>query len=562
MGLFDFLKKSGSNEDQYWEFDPANHFRPKINKADYFKLSDFDLGWLILEPITAFVNGSEQQKGKSLSYGQKALNYWWYVDGQVTNGGFVQFYFNGYGKYVQTVLKGLEHIGDFEMADLIRKADAIYKQNEKLIAKARKKDLFDSDLYEQLDDLSHLDNQYYQLHGKTMKHIEKYIKANPAEICVDENGDEFDIHFSGEYKTFYPDKQVKEIFNIKDGLVEGVFKSYFENGKLQETIHFINGLQTGEKEEYFEDGNLRYTAKLNDNSNQFEHRTYFENGSPKSLEYKSIPDNERIGLYKEWYDNGQLSKTGTYISAFERDKDWLEYYQDGSKKLKAEFKDGTFLIHDFWNEHGEHLLIDGTGLYINEYSYSEDVIGREEQEYKNYKRDGKQHSYRNGQLSLYQEMKDGKEDGLIRSYYNNGNVQRETIYQNGESVSSQVFPKSENPVGKVTFQYLMNDQWLLDKDLPTANTYPVCVNEQEIALNIKMPKAFADPDNHHLEGSTCLWLSVDKAGRVRKVDFKSAYMTNGQEFMAVADKMRFRPAMKDGVEVASYMYVIANFNVE
>lgn len=146
MGLFDFLKKSGSNEDQYWEFDKVNHFRPKINRADYFKLSDFDFGLLILEPITAFVNGKEDQKGNSLSYAQKALYYWWYVDGQVTNGGFVQFYFNGYGKYVQTAFKGLEHIGDSEMADLIRRADLIYKQNEKVIARARKKDLFGSDL--------------------------------------------------------------------------------------------------------------------------------------------------------------------------------------------------------------------------------------------------------------------------------------------------------------------------------------------------------------------------------------------------------------------------------
>jgi antitoxin component YwqK of YwqJK toxin-antitoxin module len=278
--------------------------------------------------------------------------------------------------------------------------------------------------------------------------------------------------------------------------------------------------------------------------------------------YKSIPNNERIGLYQEWYDNGQLSKSGIYLSTFQRDKNWLEYYQDGSQKLKAEFRDGTFLIHDFWTEQGEHLLTDGTGLYINEYSYLEDVINREEQEYKNYKRDGKQHSYQNGLLTSYQEMKDGKEHGISRNYYKNGNVQWETVYQNGESVSSQVFPKSENPVGKVTFKYLMNDQWLLDQNLPTADTYPVCLNEREIALNIKMPKAFADPNNHNLEGSTCLWLTIDKAGRVRKVDFKSAYMTNGQEFMAVADKMKFRPAMKDGVEVASFIYVIANFNVE
>ena len=109
------------------------------------------------------------------------------------------------------------------------------------------------------------------------------------------------------------------------------------------------------------------------------------------------------------------------------------------------------MIHDFWNEHGEHLLIAGTGLYINEYSYSEGVIGREEQEYKNYKRDGKQHSYRNGELTLYQEMKDGKEDGITRSYYNNGNVQRETSIKTVKVYLAKCFQNPKIPLERSHF---------------------------------------------------------------------------------------------------------------
>ncbi len=39
-------------------------------------------------------------------------------------------------------------------------------------------------------------------------------------------------------------------------------------------------------------------------------------------------------------------------------------------------------------------------------------------------------------------------------------------------------------------------------------------------------------------------------------------MKGGQEFTKVADKMKFKPAKKDGKNVASFIYIIANFNSE
>ena len=115
--------KAQTENDPYWEFDHTQHFRPELNKGEFFKLSGYDFGWFVLEPISKFVKDREHEieRGKYLSYGQKALYYWWYLDAQVTNGGFVQFYYNGYGPYVPTIIRGLEHIGDKEMADLVKK---------------------------------------------------------------------------------------------------------------------------------------------------------------------------------------------------------------------------------------------------------------------------------------------------------------------------------------------------------------------------------------------------------------------------------------------------------
>lgn len=98
MKLFNLFRKDQSPHDPYWEFDTSNHFRPHLNKGDFFHLTGFDFGWFILEPLSKMMKGREYEieRGQQLSYGQKALYYWWYIDAQVRNGGFVQFYYNGY----------------------------------------------------------------------------------------------------------------------------------------------------------------------------------------------------------------------------------------------------------------------------------------------------------------------------------------------------------------------------------------------------------------------------------------------------------------------------------
>ena len=197
MGIFNLFGQDKSKKDPYWEFDQQIHFRPKLHKGDFFKLTGFDFGWFVLEPISKFVKDRthEIEKGKSLSYGQKALYYLWYLDGQVKNGGFVQLYYNGYGVYVPTIIKSLEYIGDKTMAGLIQSAENIYQKNKKLMDKAREKDLFGSDLYERLEEMSVLDDEYYKLNDQTMTKIEKYIRKHPNEICLDEDGKEFDTKY-------------------------------------------------------------------------------------------------------------------------------------------------------------------------------------------------------------------------------------------------------------------------------------------------------------------------------------------------------------------------------
>jgi hypothetical protein len=55
-----------NTEDPYWDFDKDKHFRPQLNKGDFFKLTGFDFGWFVLEPISQFV-GTASKDGKNIA---------------------------------------------------------------------------------------------------------------------------------------------------------------------------------------------------------------------------------------------------------------------------------------------------------------------------------------------------------------------------------------------------------------------------------------------------------------------------------------------------------------
>jgi hypothetical protein len=61
------------------------------------------------------------------------------------------------------------------------------------------------------------------------------------------------------------------------------------------------------------------------------------------------------------------------------------------------------------------------------------------------------------------------------------------------------------------------------KELPTADTYPVCINEEEIKKIIKTPQLLFEREYQDSEASACLWLTVDHKGNVTNIELKSAF---------------------------------------
>ena len=112
----------------YNTFDEANHLQPVFDKAKFSTLHGWDFGWAILEPINiAKGDEDEIELSRRFSPGQKALYFIWYLDAEVTNGGFIQFYWNDYRKYISPILQGLKLIGDTSMFDFSFHMQAPYQ---------------------------------------------------------------------------------------------------------------------------------------------------------------------------------------------------------------------------------------------------------------------------------------------------------------------------------------------------------------------------------------------------------------------------------------------------
>ena len=171
-----------NSTDLYNTFDKDNHLQPDFTKSEFDTLHSWDFGWAILEPIN-IAPDKEKEKllSKRLSPGQKALYFFWFLDAEVTNGGFIQFYWNGYRQYLPPILKGLELIGDTELIDLVKKTDKEYLANKDKFNSQREKNNWEP-LYNDLKEFENFDNHYYKIHDKTMELIEKYARQNASEF--------------------------------------------------------------------------------------------------------------------------------------------------------------------------------------------------------------------------------------------------------------------------------------------------------------------------------------------------------------------------------------------
>lgn len=165
----------------YDEYDASKHLQPELSKKTFEEMKGFELGWALLEPINlASSPAHEKELSKQFSPAQKALYFFWFLDAQVTNGGFQQFYINGYRRYLIPIKAGLAFLNDHDMLAVVEQADKIYLNHIDAFPKDNSSGNF-SEAYA-IKAFDECESQYYDLHEKTMALIEQYARQHPADF--------------------------------------------------------------------------------------------------------------------------------------------------------------------------------------------------------------------------------------------------------------------------------------------------------------------------------------------------------------------------------------------
>ncbi len=171
--------------DYFAEFNKAKHFLPEL-KWTYIKdKTGADFLWDVLEPISDMIESAkyEEKRAKTLSPEQKALHFFWYLDGQVTNGGFIQFYWNGYDIYLPSIKKGLELMAYSDLLKIVIKSEEEYDKYIKKFEEWRKKEDWEW-LYKNLKEFDKLDDKYYANGENHYLVVEKFVRKHIDQFII------------------------------------------------------------------------------------------------------------------------------------------------------------------------------------------------------------------------------------------------------------------------------------------------------------------------------------------------------------------------------------------
>jgi antitoxin component YwqK of YwqJK toxin-antitoxin module len=127
--------------------------------------------------------------------------------------------------------------------------------------------------------------------------------------------------------------QKKKILSTDDNEVE-IIKTYHQNGAVKEEIETVNGKGHGLYKQYYDQGQLKSAIKY-ENGNQVDGivDSFDENGM--LIRTVEIINGNLNGTFKEFYPSGTIKKEGQYKDDEVIGKP-VEYYEDGNIKADNE----------------------------------------------------------------------------------------------------------------------------------------------------------------------------------------------------------------------------------
>jgi hypothetical protein len=164
----------------------SSKFLPQINHELIEKTKGNDAAFydLLVQPLhEELYKRQDFNFLDDLSQGQQLLLSFDYVWMQVMQGGFIQLIQNGYIALLPSMPEWLYNIDDPEMAKLIDDVLKVYVLNRELLDKQTTVQEFAA-LYEEFKEFELLDEQFRNIHQKTMQKIIQYAGSHIFEFAT------------------------------------------------------------------------------------------------------------------------------------------------------------------------------------------------------------------------------------------------------------------------------------------------------------------------------------------------------------------------------------------
>jgi len=198
----------------------------------------------------------------------------------------------------------------------------------------------------------------------------------------------------------------------------GVYKRYYDNGQILSKVHYNDGKLDGKWTFWYENGQ----KQLEGNYKPYEvlaEDCRAERSSPYIFPAKDSKD----GKWTEWYENGQKKLEQNYKCGRVIGK-WTTWDENGQKMFEGNYKDGGLPGIRFAIREGKWIVWDENGQIKSERNYKEDIeIGEGGSIITRYE---------NGQKEAEVNWKDGKKDGKLIWWDENGQIMEEQYYKMGE----------------------------------------------------------------------------------------------------------------------------------
>ena len=130
---FSCFTSFGQNENDFRPLlkDFPSQSLPKMTKGDYFSTSGAIFNFWVLNGLPYWYKESQEAELlEKLRPEIKELYYWSDFAGQVSNGGFSQFFDNGYGYMIPEIIDFFQRVGDEKSIEILKKAAKWNDENQ------------------------------------------------------------------------------------------------------------------------------------------------------------------------------------------------------------------------------------------------------------------------------------------------------------------------------------------------------------------------------------------------------------------------------------------------